>query len=243
MKLTRYFWLFSFGCTDYKLNNVNTPTSGAEEEAVTENTTTETDTATTEITDTSDPAEEEDDCTESYINFDIEEVSTLQDAVSYSVAGWNQDAVVLQFDDSNLQPEQTWRVSAVEILVMIAADHYPNFVDGQQINVQVFDSNEPTNSNPWTATKSIVRAEHNWTDYTLPHNAWYAGTYGEYAQKGSWVRFDMRSSIPQSGMTSPEFITGVMWEAPGMVKVGYSNFNQDCEKNWTNYGSGWGLNS
>ena len=44
-------------------------------------------------------------------------------------------------------------------------------------------------------------------------------------------------------MTSNEFIAGVMWEPPGMVKVGYSNFNQDCEKNWTNYGSGWGLNS
>ena len=35
----------------------------------------------------------------------------------------------------------------------------------------------------------------------------------------------------------------VMWEPPGMVKVGYSNFNQDCELNWSNYGSGWVLNS
>ena len=109
MKITKYFCLFLVGCTDYKLSNVNTPSSG----------------------------EEEEDCTESYINFDIEEVSTLQDAVSYSVSGWNQDAVVLQFDDSNLQQDQTWRVSAVEILVMIAADHYPMFVDGQEINVQV----------------------------------------------------------------------------------------------------------
>ena len=28
-----------------------------------------------------------------------------------------------------------------------------------------------------------------------------------------------------------------------MVKVGYSNFNQDCEQNWSDYGSGWELNS
>ena len=46
-------------------------------------------------------------------------------------------------------------------------------------------------------------------------------------------------------MTSTDFIAGVRWFPPGSVAVGYSNFNQECSKNWTEYGegTGWVLNS
>ena len=92
-------------------------------------------------------------------------------------------------------------------------------------------------------TQAIVRSDHSWSDYTLPGDASFAGLYGEFQQKGAWVRFDTSTVIPSSGMESTSFMAGVMWEPPGMVKLGYSNFNQDCERNWTNYGQGWGLNS
>ena len=150
---------------------------------------------------------------------------------------------MLNFDDSNLAANQTWRVSAVELLLLISAAHFPNFTDGQEIHIQVFDSDDPNTGDFWTMTQAIVRSEHSWSDYTLPNDAWYAGTYGEFEQKGTWIRFDTRTVIPSSGMTSSEFLAGVLWEPPGMVKIGYSNFNQDCERNWSNYGSGWGLNS
>ena len=188
-----------------------------------------------------DPTEE--DCTDAFIAFDIEEVSTLQDAVSYSVANWTHDAVVLHFDDTQLTSEQTWRVSAVEILVLISEAHFNYFTDGQEISIIVFDTDNPNTSQPWIMTKEIVRSEHNWIDYILPQDAWHAGLYGEFSQKGMWLRFDTTTLIPISGMGSNNFIVGVMWPPPGMVKVGYSNFNQDCEKNWSDYGSGWELNS
>jgi len=238
--------LLSFGCTDYELKNVaDGPIGGGVDETPTDTTGEGQSGDSEEDPDTAgDPNNEtDDDCIETYVTFDIEEVSTLQDAVSYSVANWTQDAVVLNFDDSSLLPDQTWRVSAVEILVLIADAHYPHFVDGQEINVQVFDSINPNSGTMWTVNQAIVRSEHTWSDYTLPSDASFAGTYGEFQQKGAWVRFDTSAVIPGSGMTSPTFVAGVMWEAPGMVKLGYSNFNQDCQRNWTNYGNGWVLNS
>lgn len=246
------FFLCSFfmvSCTDYELKNVEENTQGAQENDPGTDSNGESGSCTTEETDTAEEPnnepseEEEEECSESYITFDIEDVSTLQDAVSYSVAGWSQDAVVLSFDDSALGPNQTWRVSAVEVLVLISQAHFPNFTDGQEIHIQVFDANSPNTNTFWTMTKEIIRSEHNWNSYTLPNDAWYAGTYAEYQQKGAWVRFETRTVIPSTGMSSSLFMAGVLWEPPGMVKVGYSNFNQDCEKNWSNYGSGWGLNS
>ena len=233
-------------CTDYELKNVEESSSGGDEAGSEGGTNGEHDSDNTEETETTeDPnnesQEEEEECSESSIHFDIEDVSTLQDAVSYSVAGWSQDAVVLNFNDSALAANQKWRVSAVEILVLISEAHFPNFVDGQEIHIQVFDANNPNTTSFWTMTGEIIRSEHNWSEYTLPNDAWYAGTYAEYQQKGVWLRFDTRTVI--SSMTSSDFMVGVLWEPPGMVKLGYSNFNQDCEQNWSNYGSGWGLNS
>ena len=242
------FFSLLIGCSDYDIKNFDDTTNGGDDTESSGESNGEGDSNSTEDSGTpevpnDEPPEDEDDCAEAEVAFDIDEVSTLQDAVSYSVAGWSQDAVVLTFDDSSLTPDQTWRVSAVEILVLISDAHFPNFTDGQEIHIQVFDANNPNSVTPWTMSKSIVRSEHSWDSYTLPNDAWYAGTYGEFQQKGTWVRFDTRTVIPSSGMTSPSFLTGVMWEPPGMVKVGYSNFNQSCEVNWSNYGSGWELNS
>jgi hypothetical protein len=245
----RFSWfIFFMGCTDYQFKNIGQ----GNEQGDRDSSTTDTESNTTENQESTPNSEEdpineepntEDSCTEGFVLFDIEEVSTLQDAVSYSVANWTHDAVLLNFDDTQLEPEQTWRVSAVEILVLISEAHFEYFTDGQEINIIVFDASNPTMSQPWTMTKQIVRSEHNWIDYTLPQDAWHASLYGEFAQKGVWLRFDTTTVIPESGMTSGNFIVGVMWNPPGMVKVGYSNFNQDCERNWSDYGSGWELNS
>ena len=241
--------LLFIGCTDYDLKNMEESAVGADgnDAPVESNGENPSDESEEDSDSPDDPnnesTEDDEECTETYITFDIEEVSTLQDAVSYSVANWSQDAVTLTFDDSNLASNQTWRVSAVEVLVLIADAYYPHFVDGQEINVQIFDSHNPNSGTVWTMTESIVRSDYTWSNYTLPNDAWYAGIYGEFQQKGTWVRFDTRTVIPSSGMASSDFLVGVMWEPPGMVKLGYSNFNQDCERNWSNYGSGWGLNS
>jgi len=244
MKKLAWFPLL-IGCTDYQLKDFEFEASpgqdGNKPEAESDG---DTDTATDEPpTDTQDIEEVEDDCTEELIGFDIDEFSTLQDAVNFSDGGWTSDAVVISFDDSILEPDQTWRVSAVEILIMISVDQYDYFTDGQEINIQLFDSNNPTVGPSWTMTQQVVRSQLTWSDYTLPFDAYHAGLFGEYQQKGAWLRFDTTTIVPLSGMTSTDFIAGVMWTPPGMVKVGYSNFNQDCNKNWSDYGSGWQLNS
>ena len=74
----------------------------------------------------------------------------------------------------------------------------------------VFDANNPNSVTPWTMSKSIVRSEHSWDSYTLPNDAWYMRGPTEISAKGTWVRFDTRTVIPSSGMTSPSFLTGVM---------------------------------
>lgn len=237
--------LLLLGCTDYDLKNIQNPGMNAEDDtALGANSNGTTADSGSSSDDSDDPNnEDDDDCVEDFTAFDIEEVSTLQDAVSYAVAGWKSDAVVLSWDDSVLEPEQTWRVSAVDILVLIPTASFGTFQDGQDINIQVFDSNNPTNGSEWSMTQQVVRSELTWSDYTLPYDAYYAGPFLEFAQKGAWFRFDLRDVIPETGMSSSEFIAGVWWNPPGGVKVGYSNFNQDCSKNWSDYGSGWTLNS
>ena len=233
-------------CTDYDFQNLDKPEDGVEDTgigSVTDGSTSDTNIDTGSNT-PDDPINETDDtdCSESLVSFDIEQVSTLQDAVSYAVGGWTHDAVTLHFDDSSLAPDQTWRVSAIEILVLIPDGFFPYFPDGEQIHVQIFDSHNPLSGASWTMSKSIVRSEHQWNSYTLPYDAYYSSLYAELQQQGAWVRFDTSTVIPNSGMSSTDFITGIMWTSPGIVKVGYSNFNQDCGRNWTNYGDGWVLN-
>ena len=189
------------------------------------------------------PIVEEEDCTEEFVGFDIEQVSTLQDAVEHSDAHWSHDAVVIHFDDTVLYPNQTWRVSAVEILVLIPDSEFATFVDGQLIHIMVIDANDPQYTTPWTFTLPVVRSQLTWSDYVLPSDAYYSGPLGQFNHKGAWLRFDTTSTIPVSGMTSSDFIVATFWEPYSAVQVGYSNFNQDCSKNWTIYGSNWDLNS
>ena len=58
--------------------------------------------------------------------------------------------------------------------------------------------------------------------------AWHAGLYGEFSQKERGCALIQQNLIPSSGMNSRDFIVGVMWEPPGMVKLAIPDFNQDC---------------
>ena len=75
--------LLVVGCSDYELKSVNPNNIGQ-------------DSGETELdTGSQLPTEEENDCTEVVSGFDIEEVSTLQDAVRGDRVHWNRDAVSL----------------------------------------------------------------------------------------------------------------------------------------------------
>ncbi len=259
------FWL---GCSEYDFKSTKETAPGMdtaaetveepdlepdpEPEEDTEEPTTEDEPSDPEV-----PTEDEDSgdpCTEVVTAFDIEEVSTLQDAASpYLVTDprllgfaepWHRDALVLTYAIPADEPDTSWRVSAVEVLVMIATERFETHPDGGMLGIEVFDGSDPRTAPTWTATQTVNKAELTWTSYTLPFDAAISGPLSEYHQQGTWLRFDLTDVVPETGMTSAEFVVGVQWEELSQVAVGYSNFNRACDRNWTEWApySGWRLN-
>lgn len=164
--------------------------------------------------------------------FDIEEASVLQDAQGY----WGMhDAVVLEFDPSQLPEGAEWRVRSVEIMPMIGASQFASFRDGQQVSVEVFDTGNPY-STPWVTTQVFRKDELEWEDVRLsaPDSA------TEYDQKRAWWRFGFEDRIPTTGMSGGPYLVGVVWEDASVPTLGYSNFNRSCSQNWTDYADGFG---
>jgi len=180
-------------------------------------------------------------CTEEINAFDIEDISVLQDAMSESIGTWNKDAVVL--DLGGVNSDVTWRVSAVDILIMIPEQQVPMFQDGKTMQVAIFDGPDPRAIVPYIQELEIHRVDLQWTLYTLPNNASHAGETGDFRQYGAWMRFDFLDIIPDTGMNSLQFVVGIDWPDPGDIAIGYSNFNRSCASNWTDYGEGWVRNS
>lgn len=182
-------------------------------------------------------------CTEELSAFDIEDVSTLQDAMSNALGNCSRDAVVIDFGGQGLGSDTTWRISAVDILIMIPEEQVSAFQDGDLMRVEIFDSEDPRQVDPYIVDMEVNRVDLNWTLYTLPEDAAHAGETGAYRQYGAWIRFDFLDVLPTSGMNSRRFVVSVAWPEPGNIAVGYSNFNRSCAANWTDYGDGWVLNS
>ena len=275
MRLVHGFCLFSLlgGCSEYKFDSVNDDPFEADEEREEDEIRPlepDDDTGATELPPDEgideDPAEDPDDptddppgedeepCTDTVTAFDIEEVSTLQDAVSPFLAAnetalgifspWYRDALILDYTVPESGEGESWRISAVYVLVMVASGRFDMFADGQPLTVEVFDSNDPRTVTGWTKTESVVKGDLEWSDYSLPTDAAISGSFAEYTQKGAWMRFDMTGVIPETGMTADQFVVGIQWETLSQVAVGYSNFNRACNRNWTEWepGSGWNLN-
>ncbi len=164
--------------------------------------------------------------------FDINEVSVLQDAQGYQ---YMHDAIVLEFDDSEVPDDATWRVGSVDVLVMIPASQFASYADGQRVTVEVWDADNPTGT-PWRVEQTFGKADLTWEDSYLasPTEAM------ERDQKSAWWTFDFADVIPTSGMTSTRYLVGVAWDGSGRPALGYSNFNLSCDRNWTDYGDGFG---
>ena len=181
-------------------------------------------------------------CVEDAGGFDIEEVSTLQDAAGYPGA---RDAIVLSFDDSNLGEGESWRVTGIDFLAMIPEEYFDSYDGGDKLVVDLWDGNRPSGaSGDWHLEQAIRPAEFDWSEVTLPRDAYWAGLRGEFQQRRAWMHFDLSDLVPEEGMTSNRYTVSVGWYDSGLPTIGYSNFNLDCSKNWTDYGDGsWTLNS
>src|SRR5690606_21578068 len=124
--------------------------------------------------------------------------------------------------------DATWRVGEVDVLVMIGASEFANYIDGQRVTVEVWDANEP-NGTPWRVEQEFRKDDLTWEDAYLssPTEAL------ERDQKSAWWTFDFGDVIPTSGMHANEYLVGVAWDSSGRPALGYSNFNLSCNENWT----------
>ncbi len=172
--------------------------------------------------------------------FDINNVSVLE-ATDQIFGG--ADAVILDHDLTQVPAGATWRVSSVDVLVMVSDFDFPGYPQsvGQSqvaLTVQVWDANSPLVHPPFEVRQVLVPSALTWNTVTLS-----TGTF-----RSAWWRFDFAAAtnpvIPESGMTAPQYLVGVKWESSSEPQVGYSNFNRPCDRNWTNAtGSAWVLNS
>ncbi len=91
-------------------------------------------------------------CVSKENTFDIEEVSTLEDAW-----GWLglRDAINLTYDTTDLSPTGTWRVSSVDVLVMVPESEFNNMSDSLTLVVEVYDSQDPSQSTPWKVRQTL----------------------------------------------------------------------------------------
>jgi hypothetical protein len=180
------------------------------------------------------PVEEEDDewCIVEEKAFDIEEYSSLEDA--FALAGI-QDAIVLDFNQPNLQVDETWRIKSVEVLAMVPNSMFDMFPDSYELTVEIYNGTSPGNGTPYTKTQAMVMGDLNWETVTLSNPA----TAYEPTQRRAWWTFDFEEQLPLTNAANASYTIGVKWASRSLPTVGYSNYNRACSKNWTNSGSGF----
>ena len=188
---------------------------------------------TTAPTPFAEPPPEDDWCVSEETDFDIEEVSVLEDAFGLPNL---RDAIVLEYDASHLQAGETWRVRSVDVLAMIPDILFQYMDDSEELTIEVYDAASPLGTAPYVKRQNLPISQMQWETINLP-----GSSIGSF--KRAWWRFDFGSIIPTSGMHSSQYIVGIHWPASGEPTVGYSNYNRACDKNWTNSGAGFFLNS
>jgi hypothetical protein len=170
--------------------------------------------------------------------FDIEEVSTLEDTLSLPNG---HDAIILDYDDSYLPEGGTWRVSSVDVLLMVPASEFEYYPNNVEFTVEVFGGINPTRAPTWRVKQTVDISKLEWTDVRLVN----PDSPNEYNQRKAWWTFDFTSVIPESGMISTTFLVGAAWENDVLPTLGYSNYNRPCDRNWTKFNERrrWELNS
>ena len=180
-------------------------------------------------------------CVEKSDGFNIEEVSVLQDAAGYPS---NRDSIVLNRNVGELQSGESWTLTRVDVLAMVPEWVFNDYSGGDVLTVEVYDGANPNEAEPYVVSQAIDVDALEWEALTLPPDAHWAGIRGELDQRKAWMSFDFSNVIPESGITSEEYTVGISWGSKGLPTIGYSNFNLDCAKNWTDHGTGgWDLNS
>lgn len=190
-------------------------------------------------------------CVDEQQAFNIEQVSKLE--LVHAVQG-GADGVVLKADTSKLDPGAAWRVGPVQVLVAIPKADFASYPRDVTLAVQVWDGADPTKSQPWTIRQTLDISKLDWTETSTTLDAIdpLTGASQEgIVARTAWWTFDFSTVIPDSGMTSSQYLVAVKWTSGDLPIVGASQFNRPCNLNWTDYGpyayllgqnDGWVLN-
>ena len=178
------------------------------------------------------PTETTDDCIEDSTAFDIEEVSALQDAFGLPEV---RDGLTLSVGSDHVAGDKSWRPTEVEVLVSYPAWYFDFYDDSNSLSVSFYNSRTPTGT-PYKKTITVTKGGLDWAPLTLPADADWSG--GDREQMAAWLTFDLSQIIPEEGFRSTDYFVALEWDGMGFPYVGYSNFNLDCTKNWTDYGTG-----
>lgn len=177
--------------------------------------------------------EEEDDCVEESTAFDIEEVSTLQDAFGLPRV---QDGLTLALDPGTLPNGATWRPSSVEVLVMYPEWYFDRYDDSNVLTVHFYPTATPRGEQPISQRIQIQKDALAWEPLRLPADADWSGD--DRDQMSAWLTFDLSDLVAEEGYTTTEYFVSLQWDNIGYPNVGYSNFELNCAQNWTDYGNG-----
>ena len=230
----------SCGCSDYGMTHYSikyADDSGSAPEVE--------DAADAPEADTPDPVEEspedgsgavvpDDDCEEEGVVFDVDSVSTLQDAFGLPMV---RDGLTLEGPSTS----DGWRPTTVEVMVMLPSWYFDWYADENAITIEIYPSATPQ-GRPWRIEQRVRKAELDWANLQLPADADWSGD--DRDQVAAWMTFDFSDQIPQGAFTSPDLFVAVGWDSLGFPNVGYSNFELSCVANWTDYSDGtWKQNS
>jgi hypothetical protein len=173
-------------------------------------------------------------CASSQNAFDIEEVSTLEDAYALRSGA---DGIALDDDPGRHPPGSTWRVSQVSVLVMIPESAFAEYPQGDRLTVQVWDGADPRRGEPYAVTQVLAPEALQWAAVTLsdPQLA------EETAFRKAWWTLDFTGVIPEAGLSASRYFVGVRWAASQRPLIGASNFNRPCAAALSDFadGAGW----
>ena len=93
-------------------------------------------------------------CVSEENTFDIEQVSNLEDAW-----GWSglRDAINLEYDVSQLDPNGSWRISSVEVLVLVAESEFSSLPAQLNLQVEIYDSPNPAQTQPYAVQQTLSK--------------------------------------------------------------------------------------
>ena len=177
-------------------------------------------------------------CTDDEPAFDIEDVSTLEDA-SGSQFGWFvADGVMLDVPDyGSLTDGSQWRVVSVDVLLAVPASQYegtanqPTAWDSAELQVDIIDGSDPndTTAKKWSNQQQVSPGILDWETHRFDDMSGLASELDYYT---AWWRFGFAADTSGEFIEGDQYFVGLVWPDYDHPEVGYSYFNRPCAANW-----------